>query len=226
MPFESFPFRHTPLLISCLVLKNLLQNASQILFVISYLLGSLDLAATFPMIMPLTLIHFVYEKCSSHIILDLTIGFVTLDQFLFLEILFQDATPSWFSSFLSDHGLCVACTFPPKLTAYGSVQCLSLFYILIPLLISSGLMALIVTSMLTTFIVLVWTVPLNTTKLCAKWTSLPGCLGHISQSTSKIELLNSNHLLFFVHTVHLFHQQTLPSRHTWCLTTSPHSSFN
>lgn len=146
------------------------------------------------------------------------------------HILFQDVIPSWFSSFLNDHGLCVASIFSPKFAGMWQCSVLSLFCKLIPLLISSCLMVLNIILMLTAFILLLWTAPLNSSIVYTNWASLSGCLGCTSQSMSKIKFLNSNYLptnsshsllylspktldytllLFFFLSSHLFSEQEL-----------------
>lgn len=172
MTFESLHFPYIPLPISSLVLKNLLQNVSHILFFISYLLLSLDLTAMLPIMMSLTSMHFLH--CSDHIILDLATAFVTWIIFCSLKYFYRllHRLDFLLSSMISGHVFLPY--FLPNSLAYGSIQYLSFFYSLISLLISSCLMALNIIFMLTTFITLVWTAPLNTNILCANWTSLSG----------------------------------------------------
>lgn len=127
--------------------------------------------STFPILISLNPIYFVYF--SGDTIFDLATVFVTVNQLLLLEILFQDTTFSWFSSFICSHQLCVASTFSHKFINMWHFQCLSLFYKLVPLLTSLNLVVLNIVWMLTTFTPLLWTTALNTNTLYAKWMFLP-----------------------------------------------------
>ena len=95
-----------------LSLKRYSKVPHNLLLFISYLPLSVYVLGTFPIMISLNPIHFVYF--SGDTMLDLATTFVTLNQLFLLEILFQDTTSSWFSLFINNHSLRVASTFSHK----------------------------------------------------------------------------------------------------------------